>query len=133
MSIMGVFFRPRIGEGGTENNRFASKASNALTFFLSDGFIGKVRVLVRPPFHRSHLVKVIALRQCAAGADAPTDALQEPRRAARVGGGSGTPFNSRPKHLNSAARGHEHERRMNGVARCRCDYSAMHTKRRQRC
>jgi hypothetical protein len=37
------------GEGGAENNRFASKAPNALTFFLSDGFIEKVRHLVRPP------------------------------------------------------------------------------------
>jgi hypothetical protein len=40
---------PVAGEGGAENNRFASKAPNALTFFLSDGFIEKVRHLVRPP------------------------------------------------------------------------------------
>jgi hypothetical protein len=49
MSAMGAFSRSQIGEGGAENNRFASKAPNALTFFLSDGFIEKVRLLVRPP------------------------------------------------------------------------------------
>jgi hypothetical protein len=49
MSVMGAFSRSQIGEGGAENNRFASKAPNALTFFLSDGFIEKVRLLVRPP------------------------------------------------------------------------------------
>ena len=49
MSLMGAFSRSQIGEGGAENNRFASKAPNALTFFLSDGFIEKVRHLVRPP------------------------------------------------------------------------------------
>jgi hypothetical protein len=43
----GAFSRSQIGEGGAENNRFASKAPNALTFFLSDGFIEKVRLLVR--------------------------------------------------------------------------------------
>ena len=41
--------RSQIGEGGAENNRFALKAPNALTFFLSDGFIEKVRLLVHPP------------------------------------------------------------------------------------
>jgi hypothetical protein len=49
MSVRGAFSRSLIGEGGAENNRFASKAPNALTFFLSDGFIEKVRHLVRPP------------------------------------------------------------------------------------
>ena len=49
MSVMGAPFRSQLGEGGAENNRFASKAPNALTFFLSDGFIEKVRHLVRPP------------------------------------------------------------------------------------
>jgi hypothetical protein len=49
MSVMGAFSRSQIGEGGAENNRFASKAPNALTFFLNDGFIEKVRLLVRPP------------------------------------------------------------------------------------
>ena len=46
---MGAFSRSQIGEGGAENNRFASKAPNALTFFLSDGFIEKVRHLPAPP------------------------------------------------------------------------------------
>ena len=55
MSLMGAFSRSQIGEGGAENNRFASKAPNALTFFLSDGFIEKVRHLVRPP-PRFHLI-----------------------------------------------------------------------------
>jgi len=45
----GGFSRSQIGEGGAENNRFASKAPNALTFFLSDGFIEKVRLLPGPP------------------------------------------------------------------------------------
>jgi hypothetical protein len=45
----GAFSRSQIGEGGAENNRFASKAPNALTFFLSDGFIEKVRLLPAPP------------------------------------------------------------------------------------
>jgi hypothetical protein len=49
MSVVGTFSRPQIGEGGAENNRFASKVPNALTFSLSDGFIEKVRLLVRPP------------------------------------------------------------------------------------
>jgi hypothetical protein len=49
MSVVGAFSRPQIGEGGAENNRFASKAPNALTFSISDGFIEKVRLLVRPP------------------------------------------------------------------------------------
>ena len=49
MSVVGAFSRLQIGEGGAENSRFASKAPNALTFFLSDGFIEKVRLLVRPP------------------------------------------------------------------------------------
>ena len=49
MSLMGAFSRSQIGEGGAENNRFASKAPNALTFFLSDGFIEKVRHLPAPP------------------------------------------------------------------------------------
>jgi hypothetical protein len=44
----------KIGEGGAENSRFASKAPNALTFFLSDGFIEKVRLLVRPPLTDSN-------------------------------------------------------------------------------
>jgi hypothetical protein len=54
MTVMGAFSRSLIGEGGLENNRFASKIPNALTFFLNDGFIEKVRLLVRPPpwFHR---------------------------------------------------------------------------------
>jgi hypothetical protein len=47
MSVMGAYSRSQIGEGGAENNRFASKAPNALTFCLSDGFIEKVRHLVR--------------------------------------------------------------------------------------
>jgi hypothetical protein len=49
MSVMGALSRLQIGEGGAENNRFASKAPNALTFSLSYGFIEKVRLLVRPP------------------------------------------------------------------------------------
>src|SRR5271168_4287478 len=49
---MGAFSRSQLGEGGAENNRFASKAPNALTFFLSDGFIEKVRNLVRPPLNQ---------------------------------------------------------------------------------
>jgi len=49
MSVIGALSRSQIGEGCAENNRFASKAPNALTFFLSDGFIEKVRNLVRPP------------------------------------------------------------------------------------
>jgi hypothetical protein len=49
VSVMGALSRLQIGEGGAENNRFASKAPNALTFFLSYGFIEKVRPLVRPP------------------------------------------------------------------------------------
>jgi hypothetical protein len=35
MSVRGAFSRSLIGEGGAENNRFASKAPNALTFFLN--------------------------------------------------------------------------------------------------
>src|SRR5271168_5016524 len=64
---MGAFSRSQIGEGGAENNRFASKAPNALTFFLSDGFIEKVRLLVRPS---TNMLKMYRFLLCSFRSDA---------------------------------------------------------------